>query len=86
MALTDRIPDEKLVEAAKSGKLSTKEDYKREVLRILADQSIDKPRLLRFFQDYFGYYNMFNISAQTSEPSYDEASNKMTWTNKNGHK
>ena len=60
-ALTDRIPDAKLVQAVKSGKLNTKEDYKREVLRILGDQKIEKPRLLRFFQDYFGYYSMFNI-------------------------
>ena len=60
-ALTDRIPDEKLVEAVKSGKLNSKEDFKREVLRILSDDKIAKPRILRFFQDYFGYYNMFNI-------------------------
>jgi hypothetical protein len=60
-ALTDRIPDEKLVAAVKAGKLKTKEDYRREVLRILEDKKMAKPRLLRFFQDYFGYYNMFNV-------------------------
>lgn len=35
-ALTDQSPDEELVQAAQSGKLNTREDYKREVLRILA--------------------------------------------------
>ncbi|MFT7304384.1 MAG: hypothetical protein ACI8UZ_003240 [Akkermansiaceae bacterium] len=34
-ALTDQSPDEELVEAAKSGKLTTREDYQREVERIL---------------------------------------------------
>lgn len=34
-ALTDESPDEQLAEAAKSGKLNTIEDYRREVTRIL---------------------------------------------------
>ena len=34
-ALTDQSPDQELVLAAQSGKLSTREDYKREVLRLL---------------------------------------------------
>jgi hypothetical protein len=60
-ALTDRIPDKKLVEAAQSGKLETSEDYEREVRRLLADNTIDKPRILRFFQDYFGYKGVFDV-------------------------
>jgi hypothetical protein len=35
-ALTDQSPDEELLQAAASGKLNTREDYKREVMRILA--------------------------------------------------
>ena len=54
-ALTDWIPDPKLVEAVKSGKLKTRADYAREVSRILNDDNIAKPRILRFFRDYFGY-------------------------------
>lgn len=38
-ALGDRRPDAKLVQAAQSGHLSTKEDYRREVLRLLGDNS-----------------------------------------------
>jgi hypothetical protein len=34
-ALTDQSPDAELMQAAESGKLNTREDYKREVLRIL---------------------------------------------------
>ena len=60
-ALTDKIPDQVLVEAAASGRLETKEDYEREVRRILADDSIDKPRILRFFQDYFGYLKIYDV-------------------------
>lgn len=60
-ALTDEVPDDALARAAKAGKLSSKEDYAREVTRILLDDKIEKPRLLRFFQDYFGYYNIYNV-------------------------
>lgn len=60
-ALTDRIPDETLVEAARTGKLETREDYERELRRILADDFIGKPRILRFFQDYFGYKGIFGV-------------------------
>jgi len=48
-------PDDTLREAILSGKMRTKADVKREVERILADDSIRKPRLLQFFRDYFDY-------------------------------
>ena len=38
-ALTDSSPDKALVKAAREGKLQTREDYKREVLRMLNDKS-----------------------------------------------
>ncbi len=37
-ALTDRVPDQQLRNAAREGRLQTKEDYRREVLRILNDK------------------------------------------------
>lgn len=37
-ALTDSSPDEELVEAANSGRLNTREDYEREVLRLLKNR------------------------------------------------
>ena len=60
-ALTDRIPDDALFSAARRGELKTKSDYEREVRRYLADGSIDKPRILRFFREYFGYDNIYNV-------------------------
>lgn len=39
-ALTDQSPDEELARAAASGKLNTREDYQREVLRILKRRDI----------------------------------------------
>lgn len=60
-ALTDRIPDPELVSAAEGGRISNAKDYEREVRRILKDDSIEKPRILRFFQDYFGYMGVYDV-------------------------
>lgn len=54
-ALTDDPPDPTLLKAATSGKLTTREDVRREVQRILNDKSIAKPRILRFFEEYFEF-------------------------------
>lgn len=54
-ALTDRPPDEALLQAAKEGKLNGSAEARLQVARILQDDAIDKPRILRFFQEYFGY-------------------------------
>ena len=48
-------PDEELRNAIVQGRMRTKADVKREVERMLADPSIRKPRILRFFRDYFDY-------------------------------
>ncbi len=48
-------PDEKLRQAIIEGHMRTRADVKREVERMLADDSIRKPRILRFFRDYFDY-------------------------------
>ncbi|WP_419193689.1 DUF1588 domain-containing protein [Kolteria novifilia] len=48
-------PDETLRKAIVEGRMRTREDVKREVERMLADDSIRKPRILRFFRDYFDY-------------------------------
>lgn len=55
-ALTDLRPDAELLTAARNGKLATKEDVSREVSRLLDDSEIEKPRILRFFREYFDYY------------------------------
>lgn len=55
LALTDREPDSMLAEAAKAAKLTTRDEVRKQVVRILADDSIAKPRVVRFFREYFGY-------------------------------
>jgi len=48
-------PDTELRKAIVEGRMRTRSDVKREVERMLADDSIRKPRILRFFRDYFDY-------------------------------
>jgi hypothetical protein len=54
-ALTDRPPDAALLQAAEAGELNSSADAQFQVARILEDEAIDKPRILRFFQEFFGY-------------------------------
>ncbi len=48
-------PDEKLRQAIVTGRMRTKADVRREVERMLTDDRVRKPRILRFFRDYFDY-------------------------------
>ena len=50
-----RPENDNLQSALANGKLKTREDVKREVARILNDDSIRKPRILQFFREYFDY-------------------------------
>ncbi|MFN5799781.1 MAG: DUF1588 domain-containing protein [Planctomyces sp.] len=54
-ALTDRRPDTQLLQAASARRLNSSADVRQQVERILQDDAIDKPRILRFFQEFFGY-------------------------------
>ena len=54
-ALSYLKPDEPLRQAIIDGRMKTREDVQREVTRMLADDSIRKPRILQFFRDYFDY-------------------------------
>ncbi len=48
-------PDDELRTAIIEGRMRTRDDVKREVERMLADDRIRKPRVLQFFRDYFDY-------------------------------
>lgn len=48
-------PDEELRQAIVEGRMRTRADVKREVERMLSDDSIRKPRILQFFRDFFDY-------------------------------
>ena len=54
-ALTDNRQDASLLAAADQGRFKTAQGVGREVQRLLNDTSYAKPRILRFFQEYFGY-------------------------------
>jgi hypothetical protein len=54
-SLTDRRPDDAMLEAADNGKLATREEVQAQVERILGDDKIAKPRILGFFREYFEY-------------------------------
>ena len=60
LALTTQR-EKSLYEAAEKGALVTKEQIGAEVRRILDDPKIKKPRLLGFFQEYFGYPNATEV-------------------------
>ena len=74
-ALTDEEPDPTLFQAAKDGNLKTRDDVIREVERIWDDDAIAKPRILRFFHEFFGYHRapqVFKDDARFGR-SYDRA-------------
>ena len=48
-------PDEPLHQAIADGHMRTRADVAREVTRMLDDDTIRKPRILRFFRDYFDH-------------------------------
>ena len=54
-ALTDHPPDPELLQAASDGKLQNRADIQQQLRRMLNDVNLDKPRILRFFQEFFGY-------------------------------
>lgn len=54
-ALTDRRPDAALLADMEKGKLDTKDGVAAAVKRMLDDPKLQKPRILRFFREYFGY-------------------------------
>jgi hypothetical protein len=55
-ALTDTKPDALLWDAACNGGLEQRADIKAQINRILNDEETEKPRILRFFREFFGYH------------------------------
>ena len=69
-------PDETLREAIMEGRMRTREDVGREVTRMLEDESIRKPRILRFFRDYFDHDLAGYICKDTKALGQTGASNR----------
>jgi mono/diheme cytochrome c family protein len=54
-ALSDTGPDPELLAAAATGGLDSDEGVARQVERMLANSKLEKPRIMGFFREYFGY-------------------------------
>jgi hypothetical protein len=61
LTLTDSEPDKQLLTAAESGKLTSAAEVRVHVERLLRDRNVAKTRVLRFFQEYFGYPGAIDI-------------------------
>jgi hypothetical protein len=59
-------PDEPFRQALAEGRLKTRGDVRREVTRILEDDSIRKPRILQFFREFFDYDRAGQICKDTA--------------------
>jgi hypothetical protein len=55
-SLTDDPPDQTLWSAAQSGNLESREEVHLQLERILEEDAIAKPKILRFFREFFGYH------------------------------
>lgn len=55
LTLTDDRPPAWLVTAADKGELDTAEGVAAATEKLLADPKLNKPRIMRFFREYFGY-------------------------------
>ena len=54
-ALTDEAPDRELTKSLQAGRLTSADDVRREVERILNDPKLQKSRVMRFFEEYFEF-------------------------------
>lgn len=71
-------PDEALRQSILEGRMKTRDDVRREVTRMLDDESIRKPRVLQFFRDYFDYDQAGYICKDTRALAATGVSNRGT--------
>ncbi len=60
-ALTDARPPQWLLDTARQGELDTTKGVATAAQRMLDDSKMDKPRIMRFFREYFGYENATEV-------------------------
>jgi hypothetical protein len=71
-ALTDKRPDAELLKAAATGELDTDAGVAKQVRRLLDDPKAEKPRILRFFREYFGYDSAAEVFKDSKDnPEHD---------------
>jgi hypothetical protein len=66
-ALTDKRAPDWLVKDAQDGKLDTSEEVAAAVTKIFADPKTAKPRILRFFHEYFEYPKSVSVFKNPQE-------------------
>lgn len=70
--LTDRRPGPGLTAAAAKGGLDTREGVEAATLELLRDPKASKPRIARFFLEYFGYGHAKDVfQDEKSNPEHD---------------
>ena len=72
-ALTDRRPENWLLDDAAKGKLDTAEGVAAATRKMLDDPKLDKVRIPRFFREYFGYDHATEVFKNDKENSEHEA-------------
>ncbi|MGC6567100.1 MAG: DUF1588 domain-containing protein [Akkermansiaceae bacterium] len=65
-ALTDEGPDEKLLAAIAEGNLAQRDDIVEQVERLWDDSELAKPRILRFFHEFFDYHHAPKVFKDTA--------------------
>ena len=71
-------PDETLRQAVLDGNMRNRDDVRREVTRMLDDDRVRKPRILRFFRDFFDHDLAGYICKDTAALSQTGVSNRGT--------
>ncbi len=72
-ALTDKRPDSRLLDAATKGKLDAEAGVREVVDSLFDDPKLQKPRILRFFQEFFEYHKAAEVFKNTDEFSHHNA-------------
>ena len=66
-ALGDKRPTDALLKLAADGKLDTPAGVREAIRGLLADERFAKPRILRFFQEFFEYHKAGDVFKNTGE-------------------
>jgi len=72
-ALTDELPPRWLLDDAADGKLDTSEGVAAAVQKMFDDERLDKPRLLRFFHEFFEYPKATEVFKNSEDFKYHKA-------------
>jgi hypothetical protein len=72
-SLTDRQPADWLIKDAANGRLETSDGVAAAVKKILDDPKLEKPRILRFFHEFFEYPKAIEVFKNSEEFRFHKA-------------